>query len=338
MPTHIRSVCQTSRINDEQIKQSNTVDHRADIYSLGVVSYELLTGEIPAGAFEPPSQRASIDGRLDAVVMRTLATDPERRFQSAQEIGSHISGLSNGPVSHLSPEQAHWPGPSTMIDNGVAAVAAGIRDVFHPVDMDEEDPQGNTFITLPRAQIEQDHLPDVCMVCGKSTKRRVTKEFQYTSDTAGWIIFLLIVLFFPLGILVAILSTKKVRVSCPVCTKHKRHWSKLVWFASTGWIIVVGGVFTGLTLFVAFGSGFPGPPRNGADHIARQNVPLLLAWILGSAALYVIPLIWLCSTRVSVAEINAKNVTFQQVSTAFANAARAIGFNNSRNDADSSTA
>ena len=72
------------------------MDHRADIYSLGVVFYELLTGELPLGRFDAPSQKVEVDVRVDEVVLRTLEKDPPRRYQHASEVKTRVDDISSG--------------------------------------------------------------------------------------------------------------------------------------------------------------------------------------------------------------------------------------------------
>jgi hypothetical protein len=87
----------------EQIERPLDVDHRADIYSLGVVFYELLTGELPLGRFEAPSQRVQVDVRLDDVVLRALEKEPARRYQQVSEVKTRVDSIASSAPTVVQP-------------------------------------------------------------------------------------------------------------------------------------------------------------------------------------------------------------------------------------------
>jgi serine/threonine protein kinase len=106
-----------SYMSPEQIRGEGKVDGRADIYALGIVLFEMLTGKAPFKADTPaqmlmmhlanptprlPEEQTSLPNTLNGVLIRAMAKDPDLRFQKASELGSVVSAIASGQAPDLS--------------------------------------------------------------------------------------------------------------------------------------------------------------------------------------------------------------------------------------------
>src|SRR6201989_2440820 len=113
--TEAGSIIGTAQYLSPEQARGGEVDQRSDLYSLGVVLYELLTGKTPfegdtpveiamkhlSNTPTPPSElRQDIPPELDMVVLRALAKDPDSRYQSADEMEGDLDRVARGlPVA-----------------------------------------------------------------------------------------------------------------------------------------------------------------------------------------------------------------------------------------------
>jgi serine/threonine protein kinase len=79
------------------------VDPRADIFSVGVVLYEMLCHELPRGIFTPPASRFGLDLRIDDVLSKAMQQDAERRYQSSLEMKAEVDRILKSPAERRLP-------------------------------------------------------------------------------------------------------------------------------------------------------------------------------------------------------------------------------------------
>ncbi|MFZ5878690.1 MAG: serine/threonine protein kinase [Chloroflexota bacterium] len=130
-------------MSPEQARGDRT-DTRTDIYSLGIVMYEVLAGRVPFEAdstmgvllkhlSEPPSPIPGLSPALQTVIDRALAKRPEERFQTPLEFATAFEAALQGraeaatllPPDFLPPQPAHRNNPLAWIGAGIAALALG---------------------------------------------------------------------------------------------------------------------------------------------------------------------------------------------------------------------
>lgn len=86
------------------------VDHRADIYAIGVMLYHMLTGALPQGMFKLPSVLVpGLDPRYDAIIRRALLNDRELRYQTVVELRRDLDAILTQPVVKVAANAAKAP-------------------------------------------------------------------------------------------------------------------------------------------------------------------------------------------------------------------------------------
>ncbi len=94
----------------EALMLGSAVDHRADIYAVGVMLYQMLTGKVPHGMFELPSmQVAGLDPRYDGIIAKAMREDRDIRYQSATEMRYDLDHILTQPVIKVEPEATQAP-------------------------------------------------------------------------------------------------------------------------------------------------------------------------------------------------------------------------------------
>jgi serine/threonine protein kinase len=108
----------------EVLRPPFTIDQRADIFSVGVMLHELLTGHLPDADPRPASQICGCNHRLDAVILRATHPDPGRRFASAAELARELANIAAMPNRTL---RTGTPAMKVTPNAGVPAISRPVH-------------------------------------------------------------------------------------------------------------------------------------------------------------------------------------------------------------------
>lgn len=116
------------------------VDQRADLYAVGVMLYQMLTGDVPRGRFPLPSVVVpGIDARLDAIVDKAMQTDREQRYSSAVEMREALESIGVTACIETVAKHQRW-----LVALTVLAVAAGVAWWLRGPSQTDRSPAGAT--------------------------------------------------------------------------------------------------------------------------------------------------------------------------------------------------
>ncbi|MCF6312693.1 MAG: serine/threonine protein kinase [Verrucomicrobiales bacterium] len=85
-------------------KEKELVDHRVDLYAVGVMLYKMLTGDMPQGCFKMPSElNADLDPRVDDIVDKAMQANPDHRYDSAAMIRADLDQIEEQLIAKFKP-------------------------------------------------------------------------------------------------------------------------------------------------------------------------------------------------------------------------------------------
>ncbi|QIF02473.1 serine/threonine protein kinase [Roseimicrobium sp. ORNL1] len=102
----------------EQYEESANLDHRVDIYSLGVMFYQMLTGHLPRGIFKQASRLVRVDPRMDTVLQKAMQHDRAERYQSVAQMKVDLQ--------HILATWMAPPRPRMVVQTGKVHVGTGM--------------------------------------------------------------------------------------------------------------------------------------------------------------------------------------------------------------------
>lgn len=122
-------------MSPEQRESADNVTEQSDLYSVGVVMYELFTGKLPAGRFPDPTElNKNVDARLNRLILKCLNQNPNDRPNSAEELKNELLAVSQG--AHLDTEK------KIRAEQGITK----IRSKFLLLDILREDKFGAVYL------------------------------------------------------------------------------------------------------------------------------------------------------------------------------------------------